>query len=226
MTTPTPQTISQAVAPGRRERRKQALRQHIYDVAAALFISQGFEATTVEQIADAADVAPATFFNHFHNKHAVLVEMTNEVITHVQALLDRELTEGRTTRERLIGFGDAAAADIEQSREIARNVVLTMIMHSDPSQDDGPAYLVRVYEPFAAMLRDGQNRGEVRNDLDADFLAEMVIGIVNATITSWLARDDYPIEKRLRQAAQFAWESIQNTSINRASAPKADADRR
>ncbi len=211
MTDPIPQTAPRGAAPGRRERRKQALRQHIYDVAAGLFVAAGFESTTVEQIAAAADIAPATFFNHFRNKQAVLVEMTNEVITHVQKLLDRELTEDRTTQERLIGFANAAAADIEQNRGIARNVVLT-IVNSDPSHDDGPAYLVRVYAPFAAMLSEGQARGEVRSDLDADFLAEMVLGIFNATITSWLARDDYPIETRLRQAARFAWESIQNDS--------------
>ena len=39
-------------------------------------MSQGFEATTVEQIAAAADIAPATFFNHFQSKNALLGEMT------------------------------------------------------------------------------------------------------------------------------------------------------
>ena len=43
---------------------------------------------------------------------------------------------------------------------------------------------------------------------DAAFLAEMVVGILNAAVTNWLADPDYPIEQRLRQASQFAWEAI------------------
>ncbi len=58
------------------------------------------------------------------------------------------------------------------------------------------------------MLREGQERGDVRCDQDAAFLAEMVVGILNAAITNWLADPNYPIEQRLLKAARFAWEAI------------------
>ena len=67
---------AQAPIEGRRERKKRELRSRIYQTARTLFLSQGFEATTVEQIAAAADIAPATFFNHFQSKNALLGEMT------------------------------------------------------------------------------------------------------------------------------------------------------
>ena len=198
---------------GRRERRKRELRLHIYQVALDLFLSGGFAATTVEEIAAAADVAPATFFNHFKNKQAVLDEATNDVMSHLEEILERTLAQPGGTRERLLGFADVAAADIEEARSIAREVVLTMI-RSEPSAGDSAAgepapYLARLYDPFAALLRQGQQRGEVRQDWDADFLAEMVIGMFNAPITVWLGHASHPIEKRLRQAAEFAWEAIQ-----------------
>ncbi len=72
--------MSEPVNEGRREKRKRELRDRIYTVAQELFTAQGFEDTTVEQIAAAADVVPATFFNHFQNKNAVLAEMTTEVL--------------------------------------------------------------------------------------------------------------------------------------------------
>ena len=54
----------------------------------------------------------------------------------------------------------------------------------------------------------GQARGEIRTDEDARFLAEMVVGALNAAVTHWLSDPDYPIAERLPRAAQFVWEAI------------------
>lgn len=64
---------------GRRERKRRELHERIYQTARRLFLERGLEATTVEQIAEAADIAQATFFNHFPSKQAVLREMASEV---------------------------------------------------------------------------------------------------------------------------------------------------
>ncbi len=58
---------------GRLEKRKRERRLRIYNVAMDLFRSQGFERTTVSQIAEAANIVPATFFNHFQSKNAANV---------------------------------------------------------------------------------------------------------------------------------------------------------
>ncbi|SDM42475.1 DNA-binding transcriptional regulator, AcrR family [Allokutzneria albata] len=56
----------------RRERKKQQVRRQLADAALRLFSEQGYERTTVAQIAAAADVATKTFFNHFRSKEDVL----------------------------------------------------------------------------------------------------------------------------------------------------------
>lgn len=56
----------------RREARKRQTRQRIQQEALRLFLANGFEATSVEQIATAADVSHMTFFRNFPTKESVL----------------------------------------------------------------------------------------------------------------------------------------------------------
>jgi AcrR family transcriptional regulator len=60
-------------AASRQTRRKQRTRQAIQDAALQLIIDHGYDATTCEQIAEHADVAPATFYRHFATKEDVVL---------------------------------------------------------------------------------------------------------------------------------------------------------
>ena len=64
--------------PSRRERKKDETRQRIFDAAIALFREKGFEATTVDEITEKADVGRGTFFNHFPRKETVLAYLSEE----------------------------------------------------------------------------------------------------------------------------------------------------
>lgn len=57
-----------AAEPGLRERKKQRTRQLLADTARRLFSERGFEQVSVAEIAQAAEVSPATVFNYFPNK--------------------------------------------------------------------------------------------------------------------------------------------------------------
>ncbi|WP_019932936.1 TetR/AcrR family transcriptional regulator [Nocardia sp. BMG111209] len=63
---------------GLRERKKEQTRRRIIEVALQLCDSQGFEATTVEQIADAADVSPRTVNRYFELKEDIILAPTEE----------------------------------------------------------------------------------------------------------------------------------------------------
>ncbi len=71
-----------------RERKKLAAWRAISEAALRLFEEQGFEATTIEQIAAAANVSRATFFNYFASKEAVVFDQDPEARDRWRALLE------------------------------------------------------------------------------------------------------------------------------------------
>ena len=77
---------------GRRERKKQQTRLAILRAGLELYLSQGFQETTVSQIAEAADVASSTFFLHFQSKEELVLGGHEMGARHLVALLDAPRT--------------------------------------------------------------------------------------------------------------------------------------
>ena len=199
--------MTQPIAEGRREKRKRELRARIYDVAVELFRGQGYEETTVGQIAEAADIVPATFFNHFQSKAAILQAMTAEVSEHLETLVNQQLNRPGTTQDRILEFAKAVGEQIREANNLAHDVLLGLMQVSVRSGEIAP-HLTGIFAPFTEMLEDGQAHGHVRTDFDAAFLAEVVVGALNSAITRWLSDPEYALADRLQQTAAFMGEAI------------------
>jgi AcrR family transcriptional regulator len=75
---------------GLRERKKQRTRSTLMDAAVELCNRQGFERTTVDQIAAVADVSPRTFSRYFATKEAVMLALIDDTVELAAAELDRQ----------------------------------------------------------------------------------------------------------------------------------------
>ncbi len=111
---------------GLRERKKQRTRRTIVDVATRLFAEHGYAETTLVQIADAAEIAPSTFFNYFKSKVDIVFDPFDAVIESArERLLGRPPDEPATTA--LLAWitddlHDVEAPYAEALREIPRIV--------------------------------------------------------------------------------------------------------
>ena len=114
--------VSGDAGPGLRERKKQRTRATLIDAAIELCERQGFEQTTVEQIAAIADVSPRTFSRYFATKEAVCLALVDNAVdiaavelalqpkelNHVEALYQATVTMYRNTKS--AGIGELTAS--------------------------------------------------------------------------------------------------------------------
>lgn len=99
---------------GLRERKKQKTKEAIQRAALRLFQKQGYDETTIEQIAAAVEISPSTFFNYFPTKDDVVLYDIYDPMT-ISMFLDSPKAESLdvTIRRVMQGIGDVMERDKE-----------------------------------------------------------------------------------------------------------------
>ncbi len=108
---------------GLRERKKQQVCDTLVEVALELFDAHGFDAVTVDQIVEQADVSQRTFFRYFASKEAVLFADQDEMRALVHAAItDRPAAEPPLTalRHALAEVAEHYAGERERHLQRAR----------------------------------------------------------------------------------------------------------
>ncbi len=171
------------VTVGRRERKKEETRRRIFEAAFKLFNDKGFDATTVDDIAELADVAKGTFFNHFPRKEAVVHFLFEEwTETGLRAVADTS----RPAEERLIALFVEAASSFGDQRELARTVARFSLQAMCAPSLDSLATQQRHHEIFDEIWRQGVARGEFRGDVDLKHARGVLGSVFVGAVTWWV----------------------------------------
>ncbi|MEV6140287.1 TetR family transcriptional regulator [Nocardia sp. NPDC051990] len=121
---------------GLRERKKQQTRLRIIEVALDLCDAQGFDATTVEQIADRADVSPRTINRYFDSKEAIILGPVKDFgLAIAECLRGLPVTgnELQSLREAFLQVVDRASETVEGPLSFRRFQQMQRILRGSPT---------------------------------------------------------------------------------------------
>lgn len=170
----------------RMDKKKAQTKEKIFCTAVDLFLQQGFEKTTVEQITEKADVAKGTFFNHFPTKAAVLFYLSEQRIALMEDLLDKELKRIKSAREKIFVWLKVFAERNEENKDMVmlmvKEVFKLEFSQMEPEKEAQRKIKTRLFE----IIREGQGTQEFRDDFDPYIAADLLMSMYYFTMFQWL----------------------------------------
>jgi AcrR family transcriptional regulator len=171
---------SQTQPPGLRERKKARTRASIREHAVRLFREQGYQATTVEQIAAAAEVSPSTFFRYFPTKEDVVL----------QDDMDTRLVEAFERQPAGLGPLPAIRAAIRQVMASYSAADLELISETSALTVTVPEVRARAVDEFARTITVisealAKRAGRPVDDLAVRTTAGAIIGVFMSVTMPW-----------------------------------------
>jgi AcrR family transcriptional regulator len=175
---------------GRREKKKALTRQTIIDAAGKLFSVNGFDATSIDEICQAADVVKGTFYYHFKSKEDLVIELRREMTEQLEEFVASELDSGNSPLDILRALMIKDARWTEQNEELSVIFVSQIYMNRAASlkNPDTPPSRLRgaLRRPVSTVVEAAQQAGQLRADVNPDELTEMIFGFYIHAKRCWL----------------------------------------
>ena len=169
-----------APRPGLRERKKARTRAAIREHALRLFREQGYAATTVDQIAEAADVSPSTFFRYFPTKEDVVLQDELDVLA-IGAFEEQSPDLSPVAAFRAAARQAFASLDEDDLAKLRETAELTLTV---------PELRARAMDEYARTITViaeavGRRSGRDPNDFAVRILAGAIVGVIMAATMPW-----------------------------------------
>ncbi|MBQ7476193.1 MAG: TetR/AcrR family transcriptional regulator [Selenomonadaceae bacterium] len=169
---------------GIREQKKLQARQKILDAAASRFKEKGFERTSVLDIMTEAKYAVGTFYSYFNSKEEILMVLVQNLFKQLEENLSAR-EEFKSSLKLLENCCNDAAAMIDENRFILPLFTRAGI-HSDKPESMPENLSPKFKKIFGEIILRGQKNNEIRKDVPADLILEMIHSIYQAAAFSKL----------------------------------------
>jgi AcrR family transcriptional regulator len=197
---PSEQAPERAIDPRARaaQTKRNRTRRALLDAADAAFSSHGWGDTRMEDIAAAAGVSPATAYNHFPSKHALVGHVYGPLVKPLVVQAERDIAAGRPVVDALSDQVKALARISHRYLKLTaalwsavQEYTIKVAGPPDPSDELDPRLLAPVPESIRLLVEHGQRTGELRRFPDS---VEVSALIINLLLLRSINRQDEPAE--------------------------------
>ena len=177
-------------------------KEQIVEAALHILSDNEVRKLKITAIADHLGLAPSALYRHFKNRDAIL----SAILEHIRGRLYQNLENVRQTKshaiDRLQDLLFRHAKLIEQNQGIPRIVFSDEIWGQERTKRQRMYRIVTGYlAELEDIVREGQEKGEIRQDIKADVVSRMFFGIVQPAALLWhMSEGNFDIEGHISGA--------------------------
>jgi AcrR family transcriptional regulator len=170
----------------KRELKKEQTRIRIKEAALSLLAEQGYETTTIDQIAKLSGIAKGTFFNYFSSKDELICDLQGVfVMNEITKLKDKP--GPLVPRFRMVVFSLVHQFPLNKS---VTRALFQAIFGSGPALERHNKLTGEFMEMLIPLIEQGQESGELRKDMPAAMIAQLALQTYFGALIVW-SMDDH-----------------------------------
>jgi AcrR family transcriptional regulator len=177
--------------PTKREQRRASV-DRLSSAALRLFITQGYHATSVEEIASAGGLTKGAVYFYFKSKAGVLMELLDRVEdATVVPTIHAVAASGPGARDKLVAFMHAQSlAGAERAELMMLAILMSTEFHGsgDPIEARLAELMGRLYSMVEGIVAEGRREGVVRADLGLRETASLLMAVNQGCFVEWYRR--------------------------------------
>jgi len=160
-----------------RKRQKAATRERILQAAKQLFAEHGYEAATMQKIAQATGLSTGNVFVHFPSKADVLATLMHEDIAALDQLIAKQVPRRGTVRNRLLKVFGVFLDYAVPTERLLRTLVAYSWSWDEHWEARFEGSIAIRKKQIQTILEDGIRSGEIRADADLEAVGICIFGI-------------------------------------------------
>lgn len=169
----------------KRQIKAQETKKKLLEAAIRLFAAHGYDQVTIEDITYNAGTSKGAFYSHFKSKQDVILERYRQQDMVYHDFYQKALSEETSSMERIISFlcsvtdhtMDALGIDLVRVAYINQVTEHRSEFFHDESR---PPYVL-----LDSLIKQGQKKGEIREDLDSMFMVKMLTRLYSSWGYEW-----------------------------------------
>ncbi len=181
-------------------------RRLLLAAAVRVFARKGFHTCRVGDIAEEAGVAHGLLYHYFESKDAVLETIFRETWSDLLAALRNIETSGNPAREQLRHIAATVLRTWRHDPDLVS--VLVREVARGPQLQHELNEIVEAFAAIARIIEQGQERGELRADLDARLASVIFYGALEEILTGWVLGQLPDSDEDVRLAEQTVVEVL------------------
>jgi AcrR family transcriptional regulator len=172
-----------SASPPERNRPARDKRQLILDSAIKVFARNGYHGSRVSDIAREAGIAYGLVYHYFKNKEEILDTIFGEQWGSFLDALEVIAGGANSTEDKLLSIAGLILNAYRVRSDWVRVLVFEIQRSPRFSDPEQIRAMSRLFQIVAGILREGQERGELRGDLDPDVACFIFVGGLDIVVT-------------------------------------------